>query len=145
MFNKVLNQRLDARKNPLRSDEFKLLTLVLGEVETIVKRDPTRSQDDITLSVVRKLIESNKQTIELMPPSESRDKLSLENELLRDLLPRQMTEDEIRDVFTIDFKAPAGQNVIGAFNQYMKTHYAGQYDGKLVSKVAKELSQETKQ
>lgn len=57
--------------------------------------------------------------------------------ILNEYLPKQMTEDELRSVIS-DFKAGnIGANV-GAIMSFLKTKYAGLYDGKIASQLAKE-------
>jgi len=60
-----------------------------------------------------------------------------EIEILNGYLPKQMTEDELRSVIS-DFKAEnIGANV-GSIMSFLKTNYAGLYDGKMASQLAKE-------
>lgn len=68
-----------------------------------------------------------------MQHSESKD-IVKERDYLASLLPKQLSEDQLRDLLeTNDFPN------IGAFMKFLKTNFNGQYDGKLASNLAKEI------
>jgi uncharacterized protein YqeY len=103
-----------------------ILTLVLGEYETKEKRGET---PDI-VKIAKKLIDSNTEIMAARPD----DKLVAENAVLLQLLPKQMTEDQLRAAIHAS-QAPN----IGMVMKYLGTHHANTYDKGLASKLAKDI------
>jgi uncharacterized protein YqeY len=101
-----------------------ILTLVLGEYETKEKRGET---PDI-IQIAKKLIKSNTETMAARPD----EKLVAENAVLIQLLPKQMTEDQLVKAIQAS-QAPNMYMVM----KYLGTHHANTYDNKLASKLAK--------
>lgn len=121
--------RNDYRKMANRAVEFNLLTLVLGECERVGKE-----VDDLTvLNVLRKMHGAN---IECLKASHDK-KLLAENAFIDQLLfentPKQMTADGI--IFRINQN---GIKTLAEAMKYLKTNWAGQYDGKMASDVVKQ-------
>lgn len=103
-----------------------ILTLVMGEYETKEKRGDT---PDI-VQIAQKLIKSNNETMAARPD----EKLVAENEVLVQLLPKQMTEDQLEYAI---FQSRAVD--MGMVMKYLGTHHANTYDKKLASQLAKEI------
>ena len=55
-------------------------------------------------------------------------------EVMNEFLPKMLTEDELKEVI----KA-SGLNNIGQIMKYLKENYNGLYDGKIASKLIKEI------
>jgi uncharacterized protein YqeY len=80
--------------------------------------------DADVVKVVKKMIEGVKLT--------SND----ENELgiLNVFLPKQLTNEQIKETLSI-----LGLNNLGEIMKYFKTNFDGQYDGKILSNIIKEM------
>lgn len=125
--------RVEARKDINRVIEFNLLTLIVGEVETMSKR-PSAQVDDVTVvAIIRKLLASVVETTKVAPSQ----KLALETEVLNHLIgmyaPQQLSREAI-------FALLQEANVfnMGEAMKLLKTQHAGQYDGKAASGWVKE-------
>tara|TARA_B100000941_G_C28170284_1_gene381882 strand:- start:51 stop:488 length:438 start_codon:yes stop_codon:yes gene_type:complete len=79
-------------KNEVERD---ILKLVKGEVQTLETRQNKTLNDEQVSSIVRKLMESNEETIAGHTDSLVIEKLKQENEILDSLLPTVMTQEEI--------------------------------------------------
>ena len=133
---KVQANRAAARKDVARVIEFNILTLLVGEMETAVKREGKTlsmvSDVDVT-KVIKKLIKSNNEVIGLYGEVGSA-KFIQENEILKAYLPVSMSEVEIREAL---MGAVFGN--VGEAMKYMTEKFAGKFDKGLASKIAKEL------
>lgn len=124
--------RNDYRKMGNRAVEFNLLTLVVGECERVGKD----VDDQAVLSILRKMRGSNAECLKVAC-SRVGAKLTTENVFIDDLLdahtPKQMTADGI--IFRINQN---GIKTLAEAMKYLKTNWAGQYDGKMASDVVKQ-------
>lgn len=120
---------IEARKasDPIKSSIYGLM---IGEVETVQKR--TGKAVDIP-TVAKKLIKSNNETIALRG---SDKKLEAENAALEELIPKQLTEEQLRDIIE-GLKLMNVGHIMGALN----ATYKGQFDGRIASEIAKEYIQ----
>jgi len=71
-----------------------VLRVVVGEVTTNEARGTVKSDED-AMNIVRKLVKSNEETLSLTADATQRETLARENEVLRALLPKSLTVDEI--------------------------------------------------
>lgn len=112
------------RSNPVI---YSLLGVLLGEIDRLpIPRTQSPSKDQIYI-IVKKLYEA----ADLMKSID--DDAMVEYNYLKDYIKQQMTEEEIRKVIS-----ETKLTNIGAIMSYFKTYHSGQYDGKLVSQIAKE-------
>lgn len=109
-----------------------LLTTLLGEATAIGKNAGNReTTDDEVVSVIKKFIKNINETVTaLVSRNEDASTYIAEREILERYLPKQLNEAEL-------FKLAASQESMPAFMKFLKENYAGQYDGKLASTVAK--------
>jgi uncharacterized protein YqeY len=116
--------RMNAKRNK-DTITASILTLVLGEYQTKEKRGDVPD----LVSIAQKLIKSNTETMALRPD----EKLVAENVVLAQLLPKQMTEVELREAII-----ESGAVNMGMLMKYLSANHANQYDKKLASKIANE-------
>ena len=104
------------------------LKTLVGELETRAKRDGQDVSDAVVVKLINKFIDGNNDVLK------HRDKPELvaENALLESFLPTMMSEPELRQA--ID---DSGANDIGGKMAYLKANYAGRFDGKLASQIAR--------
>jgi len=115
-----------------------LLTTLLGEASMIGKNDGNRESTDAeVISVIKKFIKNIDESLKVKP-----DKvLVLEKLLLEGYLPTQLTGDTLVDVvqkIVLDNQLTSPRDM-GAVMKIMKESCAGQYDGKEVSTIVKEI------
>lgn len=116
-----LKQKITDYRNS-HTETRTLLGTVLGELDRISKT-PT---DNECIQLIKKMIESNR----LVNTTES----LYENQLLEQFIPQQLTESQIESII----KRERFQSIKDCMG-FFKELYAGLYDGKLVSKIFKEL------
>lgn len=111
-----------------------ILTTLLGELEGQAKRVGSDITDEMVVQSSKKFIQSNKETISVITDGEAISGLTAENTVLEQYLPKQLDEAQLREVI-----ATMGAKHIGEVMKNLKASYNGQYDGKLASKIAKEV------
>ena len=135
-----LNQ--DLRTARLTGDRVKasLLSVVVGDIQTrggTVNEDGSKEYStDNCLAVIRSHIKTTEENLKLDGVDEDvRVLWAKDLDILNGYLPKQMTEAEIRHAMTL-----SGLKNMGQLMKWMKETHPNLYDGKLASKVAKELS-----
>lgn len=132
LINEIKTRQLTARR---RSDpEASLYTTLLGEALAIGKNAGNReTTDEEVVAIVKKFIKNIDETINaLMMHGRDASVFLTERGVLETLLPRQLTVDELTDYAKKQVSMPA-------FMKFLKENFAGQYDGKLASTVAKTI------
>lgn len=132
LFNRIkvdqLGLRLEGTSESKRSASF--LTTLIGELETDLKNGKPPTEGAV-IAKIKKVISNNKETISLIDTNKAAIFIS-ENEVLGWYLPKQLTEAELYHIMGVLAATNIGQ-IMG----HLKENYAGQYDGKVASKVAK--------
>lgn len=111
---------------------------LLGTLIAEASKEDKVPSDEKVIATIKKFI---KNTTELMVSCkgyqdkfDSMMKANDELKILESYLPAQLDEDTIRKIFSLNTFANVGKAM-----GYFKANYSGQYDGALVSKIAKEL------
>jgi len=126
----------DARKN---NDIIakSILSLAYGNIKNkaIELKVDKLSDTDVVL-VIKKMIKQLEEEIELFSKVNKEDKVSeleAQKKVLSDFLPKQLTEDKIREIInTLEDKS------MPSIMKHFKANYNGQVDMGLVSKLARE-------
>jgi uncharacterized protein YqeY len=132
LYEHLVQERNYARKIN-QTVAYDIATLLMGELDTIAKRDNTVVTDSNVVAVSTKLIKSNNDTIKLLKDEDKKTRLKLQNEFLQQFLPVMATEAEIRAVLA--------DSVFGSIPESFKAldiKYKGRYDRALASSIAKE-------
>ena len=117
------------RSNPVI---YSLLGVLLGEIDRLpIPRSQEPSEDQI-YAIVKKLHESAKEMREYTPAADQ------EFEYLKDYIKAQLGRSEIEIIITELLLQGPDAN-LGVVMKHFKDNYSGQYDGKLVSQIAKEI------
>lgn len=99
--------------------------------------------DDRIYKIIQKLLEGNNETMKLLPPEDPRFKnLQEENEIMKSLLPTQLTKEEVENHLAslldqIKSAKSEGQ-AIGVAMKHFKTENLS-VDGKIVGEAVKEI------
>lgn len=113
-----------------------LLTSIIGESETASKSKgiPVPSDADV-IAVIKRFIDKLQEVKPLLEPSSAAGITnSLEIEVASKYMPQMLTEDEIRsEIEKLDVKT------VPTIMAHLKKNFAGKYDGKLASTIAKEF------
>ena len=116
------------RSNPVI---YSLLGVLIGEIDRLpIPRTQSPTSDQI-YSIVKKLYEG----AELLASKDWSEEAKIEYAYLKDFIKQQLTEEEISKIIE-GLKANFVHYNIGMVMKYFKDNYPGQYDGKLVSKLA---------
>lgn len=124
---------LSARKNRDKVTATAAITL-MGELETDAKRSGTEVTDEQLYARAKKLIAYNKETLDSTKDAEKAFVLEQENVFFESLLPKQLSEDDLKSLISA-----MNPNNIGEVMKELKENYAGRFDGKLASKIAKDF------
>jgi len=139
---KLKQDQLQARKekNKFLSG---ILTTLIGEIISVGKNNGNReTTNDEAVKVIEKFKKNAEQTCTLMADSgaDSKEMESYIEEIsiYNSYLPKQMNTEEltslIKDIIDHD-----SQINMGKIMKFLKSQYAGQYDGKEASQIAKKL------
>ena len=117
------------RSNPVI---YSLLGVLLGEIDRLpIPRSQEPSEDQI-YAIVKKLHESAKEMREYTPAADQ------EFEYLKDYIKVQLGRSEI-EIIIAELLLQVPNVNLGVVMKHFKENYSGQYDGKLVSQIAKEI------
>lgn len=124
----LLQEREDALriKDDLNKAKYAVLSVLVGELQRKDK-DPSEA---VIVAKVKKMID------DLNFSLEHRDlpHLKLEIKILERYIPQQLTEHEINQYLIMTMATNLGE-----FMKFMKANFAGRYDGKMVSTLARDF------
>lgn len=128
----IKRERESQRSN---SAVYSLLGVLLGEIDRLpIPRTQSPSEDQI-YSIIKKLYEG----AEYMAERDLSEESKIEYAYLKDYIKAQLGRSEIEMIIS-DIVLQQPNANIGVVMKYFKDNYSGQYDGKLVSQIAKEVS-----
>lgn len=137
---RIKSQMLAALKAG-RSVEKEILRVALGEMQTVEARKGSLT-DDETVAIVKKLVKSNRETLEVSQNAEQRSALEQEIAILEALLPKGLDEAGLREALTAQIDAIRGAandgQATGIAMKALKAQGAT-VDGKLVGEVVKKI------
>ena len=136
LIDRIMHNRSLARANKESKVEFAILTLLVGELETSLKREGkavTEATDEAVVAVIKKLIKSNNEVISLQGELGSA-KFIQENQVLSDYLPKQMTEEELTVALENIMFSSVGEAI-----KSLSESFPGKFDKAMASKIAKNL------
>ncbi len=138
LLEKLKQESLQARKekNQIKSS---LLSTVLSQVKLLAIDDHHREPTDHdVIQVVKKFLKNIEENIQLGEQgrltSDAYEQALKEKEILLEYLPKQLSEEELKEIIR-----KSNAKNIGEVMKFLKENYPEQYDGKLASKLAKEL------
>lgn len=140
LIDRIKDDQLQARKD---RDKViaSLLTTLLGEAQMIGKNDGNRdSTDNEVIAVIKKFVKNLKELLKVTESDSKEEQLALyEIDVLEEYLPTQLSKNEIiLEVTTIILELMEDPNM-GQVMKAMKEKFNGNYDGRVVSEVVKEL------
>lgn len=121
-----IKSRLVKARQEHNKIERSILSTLVGEIENELKLSKSTEQE-IVSSKIKSFLKSTEQMSQYNDVSE-------ETTILKSLLPAQLNETQIIEVFETNNLKTVRDRMA-----FLKTNYAGQYDGKLASKIAKEM------
>jgi uncharacterized protein YqeY len=136
-----MKERMRAALKARRTLEKEILGVALGELETVEARKGSLS-DEEGFAIIRKLVKSNRETLEISESSDQKKTLEEEITILESLLPKALGGEEIEGML-----APVKDAIRGAGNDGQATGIAMKtlkaagavVDGKLVGDVVRKM------
>lgn len=127
-FNNVQEIKTEREHQRSNSVIYSLLGVLLGELDRLPIPRHIEPNADQIYGVLKKLYDS----AEYMSENDLSEESKIEYAYLKDYIKVQLSENQIWDIIA---ECPKD---IGAIMKFFKINYQGQYDGKLVSQIAKE-------
>ena len=128
----IKQERQSQRDNPVI---YSLLGVLLGEIDRLpIPRTQSPTEDQI-YNIIKKLYEG----AEYIASKDLSEESKIEYAYLKDYIKQQLSEQEIKDIvmgLMVQSNMPCN---IGIVMKHFKDNYSGQYDGKLVSQIAKDM------
>lgn len=126
IFEKMKADALLARKN--KNAIASLLTTVISDCQMLAKNEQRDVVDEDCVKVIRKFLKG----IDEMIQKTDSEQFVMEKVFLESYLPKQLSEDEMKEIIQ-------GEELVGVPNimKFFKENFAGRYDGKVLSQIAK--------
>ena len=136
------NSMLSSTKE--KTSTLRLMLAAIKDREIIARENKENINDTIVMDVLSKMV---KQRLESAEIYKKNDRLELANkeeyeiEVIREFLPKQLTEQEIRDIIVNIVQETGSTSIrdMGRIMGELKSEYAGQLDFALAGKLLKEL------
>jgi uncharacterized protein YqeY len=139
-----IKARLKAAMKAQRTIEKEILRVALGDIQTAEARDGSSISEEAAAQVVKKLLKSNRETLEATESEDARQTLQEEIAVLESLLPKSLGVDEIVEalapVATAICEAKADGPATGIAMKHLKGADAT-VDGKDVAEAVRRLRQ----
>jgi uncharacterized protein len=134
----------DLKESMKQKDKLRkgVITMIRSEMISMEKEHGDHLTQDDEIGVLNRELKKNRDALEEFKKADRQDlveETERKIEIILGYLPKQMTEDEIRQYIastTIDMNAPIGK-LISLFNSNLK----GRAPGQLITKVVKEWFQ----
>ena len=139
---KIQDEYIQARRD---RDQLtvNLLSTLISDISMVGKNDGNRdSTDEEAVRIIKKFLKSMEEMIHDTIDLEKIANIETEKKILNSYLPKQMTEEEITDCikcFVAAKEATNDKTNLGEIMKALKEQFAGQYDGKTASRIAREL------
>lgn len=134
---KIKADFLQARKDR-DHPKINFLSSLVGEIEgaAIMINGTKTVPEEITITVLKSFEKKANEFLAIpnLEP-EYQAKTHAEKEWTLSYLPRQLSEDDLRKIFS-----DVDHSNMGMMMKHLKEKYAGQYDGKMASMIAKEFA-----
>ncbi|MDX2052330.1 MAG: GatB/YqeY domain-containing protein [Polyangiaceae bacterium] len=137
-----IKKQMFAAMKANQTTEKEILRVAVGELQTVQSRSETPLSDEDALSVLRKLVKSNEESLASTTSDSERAVLLREIEVLRTFLPTSLTLDQIKaalEPVLAAIRAASGDgSAVGVAMKQLKAVDA-RVDGKDVALAVKQL------
>lgn len=138
LFEQIKKDRINHFKQRNTDAKSRVGYSILGVLIGDSTKETKEPNDEKIISLIKKFIENAKICKDNAKDDLTRFTSEKEIEILSDYLPKQLTEDEIRNIIIVTF-IDAGSRNLGDIMKHFKNNFSGQYDGGLVSSIAKQV------
>ena len=135
----------DAMKEAMKAKEKVKLQAIRGLLSALQYEEMQKGVDELpeagAIAVLQTELKKRKESLEYAEKDGREDQINDINEeiaLINSFLPQQLSEQELEQIIGDLKSADEGLNMGGAMKA-LKENYAGQYDGKLASSIAKKV------
>ncbi len=131
-------------KDAMRAKEKVKLNTVRALISAIQYEEMQKGvelKEDQYIAIFKNEVKKRKESLEYLEKENRQDEVAISLEELRVIesyLPKQMNAEELKKLL-IEFKAQNASANMGQAMSYLKDNFAGQYDGKDASTLAKEV------
>lgn len=136
-----IKARMFAAMKAGRIVEKEILRVALGEIQTAASRTDKLSEDEVA-AIVRKLVKSNRETLDLSASDEQKTTLKEEIDILESLLPKALDADGVSlalDGVKDGIRAAGSDGQATGIAMKTLKGLGITVDGKLVTEVVKKL------
>jgi uncharacterized protein YqeY len=135
-----IKEDIDSLRKAGRKSDVQILITLFAEIERVGKDKGNRvTTDEEAVAIIKKFIENNKITISYLSNPSKAAELEGENILYKFYLPKQLTEDEMRHIINTPDADGQMLTTLPLIMKFFKDNHAGQYDGKILSGLARSL------
>ncbi len=127
--------RKQARKNPRAKVDAKILTTLIGELESKTAGSKQEITDDLVIDTIIKFVKNLCLTIEQCDNWESEMSLLCEKDTLESYLPYKLTEEELETLIKIIIAGASDLEGIGYVMNTLNKDHKGTYDGKMAKDI----------
>lgn len=111
-----------------------LLTTLIGEIETALRKPDPKSEAEVIVTTVKAFVKRIDEFLVVAPQSPQSITLLVEREILEKYLPAQVSEDTIRASIKGQFPELTTKDK-GSVMKFLKAEYQDGYDGATASKI----------
>lgn len=130
LLEKIKQDQLQSRKDRTEG-KTSLLTTLYSESAMVGKNQNRETTDSEVISVIKKFMKNNEEFRKSIDKNEDTYfRLQLEYGILESYLPKQLTEQEIKDIVHHQ-----DHETLGDCMKHFKENYSGLYDAKLVKDI----------
>ena len=101
----------------------------------------TELKEDQLIAILKNELKKRKESLEYLTKENRQDEIEIieeEAKVIEGYLPKQLSAEELKQLL-IKFKSANASANMGQAMSYLKDNFAGQYDGKDASSLAKEI------
>lgn len=138
LFEQIKKDRITYFKQRNENMNAKVGYNVLGVLIGDATKETKEPNDEKIIALLKKFIDNAKVCIENARDDLSRLTAEKEIEVLSQYLPQQLSESDIKTLIA-NMVVTTDELNIGMIMRFFKNNYAGQYDGALVSAIAKKV------
>lgn len=138
-------QLREAMKSAMKAQEKLRLETIRAVLSALQYEEMQKGVDELPAAectaVVQREVKKRVEGIEFAEKAnrpESKEQLLKEIAILEEFLPKMLSAEELEKIVS-DFKSATPEISLGLVMKHLKDTYAGQYDGKVASEVAKRV------
>lgn len=136
----IKSRQLAARKAGLDTEK-NLLTTLIGEIETELRKPGAKPEAEVVSATVKSFLKKVNEFAGSGVTGERLDSLNAEKAILESFLPKQLSRDDLFNKLTVlaNDQVELGPKFKGTAMKFLKDNFPNQYDGKDASQIVEEI------